>query len=697
MKLRKIFGALLVLGALEGCDIKGSCKQDANCPEQQFCHIEVQQCFSSRYSELKLLTLAESNVVGGAPVLVQARLELESGARPVYPPQLNLTVTPATGGTPAVLTLQSTAEGTYGAEWTPPPGEGTYTLQVAHPESWGPSRSVQVTVDRTAPVLLIQVPEAQPTASKNGFTYADPAQNSAWRRDQLVVVRVESDSADLDPTSLRVVVRGHNGGTNVTDLALTPVTPCNGKAYCGAVNVSLWRPGLEAFRGNFQVEVTAKDRAGNERTERGNIPVTRWKWSFNGASGPVLSSPAIGEKGTVYFGTSDTNGKVFALNPDGTLKWQNQLGSVTNSPAVGSFTNGAERVYVGATAGGSGVLFGLDANGLMIGRCLGAESPTLQEPITTAVAISNTQTDTETAPIETAFAYSSNSGIVELRPDAPTRRCIGLSGGIPNQPGASMLAKGGDAYFGGADETRLASNVVETYGIDPTRIGRKPGFESPRTFTPITGMGFVDDNRIAGATGSTSTSEGRLFFFNETDGRNVDYFPKLSDVPFPAPVRNLAIGAGKVVFFGYEVEAGSAELTALDLTTLTTRSAPNVGSLPGAPVLGSGGTLYTASASGPSASLGEVSAWSVDTLTMRWKLSDSVGRAQASPSLDCSRNADGIPAAAPHGVLYVPALNGQLYAFIVDSPGLDKNAPWPKYQHDARNTGNPATPITNCP
>jgi hypothetical protein len=49
-----------------------------------------------------------------------------------------------------------------------------------------------------------------------------------------------------------------------------------------------------------------------------------------------------------------------------------------------------------------------------------------------------------------------------------------------------------------------------------------------------------------------------------------------------------------------------------------------------------------------------------------------------------------------HGVLYVPA-GGKLYAFVVDSAGLDPDAPWPKYQHDARNTGNPATPITQCP
>ncbi|WP_232293384.1 hypothetical protein [Stigmatella aurantiaca] len=44
----------------------------------------------------------------------------------------------------------------------------------------------------------------------------------------------------------------------------------------------------------------------------------------------------------------------------------------------------------------------------------------------------------------------------------------------------------------------------------------------------------------------------------------------------------------------------------------------------------------------------------------------------------------------------VTVLGDRAYrAFIVDSPGMDPSAPWPKDQHDARNTGNPVTPIAN--
>jgi hypothetical protein len=68
-----------------------------------------------------------------------------------------------------------------------------------------------------------------------------------------------------------------------------------------------------------------------------------------------------------------------------------------------------------------------------------------------------------------------------------------------------------------------------------------------------------------------------------------------------------------------------------------------------------------------------------------------------SPTLDCQRDAGGAGVTgASTGTLYVVG-GTKLYSFIVDSPGLDINAPWPKYQRDARNTGNPATPVTNCP
>jgi len=56
-----------------------------------------------------------------------------------------------------------------------------------------------------------------------------------------------------------------------------------------------------------------------------------------------------------------------------------------------------------------------------------------------------------------------------------------------------------------------------------------------------------------------------------------------------------------------------------------------------------------------------------------------------------------MPLNSAGGSLYVGSLSGNMFAVVVDSPGLDSTAPWPKYQHDVRNTGNPTTPIQSCP
>ncbi|MEO0112254.1 MAG: PQQ-binding-like beta-propeller repeat protein [candidate division WOR-3 bacterium] len=63
-------------------------------------------------------------------------------------------------------------------------------------------------------------------------------------------------------------------------------------------------------------------------------PDGKLKWKFK-TDGKVFSSPAIGNDGTIYFGSHDNF--LYALNPDGTLKWKFETGSgVFSSPAIGN-------------------------------------------------------------------------------------------------------------------------------------------------------------------------------------------------------------------------------------------------------------------------------------------------------------------------------------------------------------------------
>jgi len=61
------------------------------------------------------------------------------------------------------------------------------------------------------------------------------------------------------------------------------------------------------------------------------------KWSFE-VGGNVESSPAIAEDGTIYVGTHFAlvyGTYLFAINPDGTLKWKYKTGDMYSSPAIG--------------------------------------------------------------------------------------------------------------------------------------------------------------------------------------------------------------------------------------------------------------------------------------------------------------------------------------------------------------------------
>ncbi len=83
------------------------------------------------------------------------------------------------------------------------------------------------------------------------------------------------------------------------------------------------------------------------------------KWNFSMVlSVDIWSSPAIGKDGTVYVGSHDDfNGRLYAINPDGTEKWRFQTESdVSSSPAIGN--DGT--IYI---ATGDGHLYAINPDG----------------------------------------------------------------------------------------------------------------------------------------------------------------------------------------------------------------------------------------------------------------------------------------------------------------------------------------------
>jgi outer membrane protein assembly factor BamB len=80
------------------------------------------------------------------------------------------------------------------------------------------------------------------------------------------------------------------------------------------------------------------------------------KWKFTGV-GSSISSPTIGDDGTIYIGSDNHN--IFALNPNGTEKWRYTTGFLVGaSPAIGE--DGT--IYVGSQ---DGYLYALYPNGTL--------------------------------------------------------------------------------------------------------------------------------------------------------------------------------------------------------------------------------------------------------------------------------------------------------------------------------------------
>ena len=86
-------------------------------------------------------------------------------------------------------------------------------------------------------------------------------------------------------------------------------------------------------------------RAGVENLNFGFVSPTKWSFNISGnpSSIAIVSSAAIAPDGTIYVGSG--NNSLYAINPNGTLKWKYQTGGdLTASPAIGS--DGT--VYIGS-------------------------------------------------------------------------------------------------------------------------------------------------------------------------------------------------------------------------------------------------------------------------------------------------------------------------------------------------------------
>jgi hypothetical protein len=724
--MRRVAGWLGLLWLVAGCtvpgELPGMCQSNADCGTGALCDVEAGLCYAAgpeggacspacaeyqactaagcrpRFTALNLLSPSDESLVsGGSAVEVVAELV----ADPAY---ANTTQLPATLSFSASRS-DNGETGSFGAvvrdgnqykvQWTPPGGQAQVTLRVAHPvPAAGLSGAVRVTVESEPPVFTLSLssPRSRSTGGAAQADERDPAQgyDTAFRRDESVTVTVTADEP-VREVKLFVTGIGPGGsaGAELPGMALQPRSGCAGApAYCGGASVDLSLPEMRSFRGTMGLRVEGLDEAGNRGVASSSVKVTRWSWAYE-AGGKIAAAPAVGNRGDLYFGTYlfTGAGKFFALTPSGAAKWSLPLGDVMTSPAVGALNQGDEYIYVSSKTGNNVFLNALRIDGTLKSRCAFAAGAYDFEG---ALAVSRTTVSLGT--VETGLGiYNGNQvHIAGVRPDAPSsEQCYDVTGfnqgAIPRAlQGGSLVCKDQNIFFA-YDGAGLTS-----YDLDAGSSVPRAGWPQS-THSLARSLTVVGDRVYGGAGNTDDPSLGSLFSVPVSGGPVSFVYPSANT----SRVFSLAVGPGGVAYFGAETAGGSELLgLSLDVPGAAPTRASNVGTLWAPPVVGRNGLLYTLNTEG------RLAAWAAtaSTLAQQWNVDLPLpsGTVNLSPTLDCRRDTGGAPIQSSVGSFYA-VVDSKVYAFIVDSPGLEPTAAWPKYQHDPRNTGNPATLITRCP
>jgi outer membrane protein assembly factor BamB len=162
-----------------------------------------------------------------------------------------------------------------------------------------------------------------------------------------------------------------------------------------------------------------------------------WRYQINATAGAAnYSSPAIGPDGTIYVGSQDDF--VYAVNPDGTLKWRFLTGdAVRSSPAIAA--DGT--IYVGSY---DNRLYALNPNG------------TLEWSFLTG---GNVSSSPAIAADGTVIFGSADNSIYALNPDSTLRWSYATGGSVNSSP---SIASDSTIYCGSDDNYLYALTPAGT-------------------------------------------------------------------------------------------------------------------------------------------------------------------------------------------------------------------------------------------
>ena len=233
------------------------------------------------------------------------------------------------------------------------------------------------------------------------------------------------------------------------------------------------------------------------------------KWTYT-TSKSIPGSPAIGADGTIYIGSTDR--KLYAINPDGTLKWtfttSNSYGKIEGSPTIG--IDGT--IYI---ADSSGSLYAINPDGTQKWNYTPSSSS-----IYGGIAI---------GVDGTIYFVDSNKKIYALNPDG-TKKWEYFS---PNDVyvGTPAIGSDGTIYIGNYDGNLYAFNCDGTVKWTYT-TGDHIYYSSPAIGADGT-IYFVCDN-------------GDFYALNPDGSKKWNFTTGIKSYS-----RSPAIGAGGTIYIGY--------------------------------------------------------------------------------------------------------------------------------------------------
>lgn len=363
----------------------------------------------------------------------------------------------------------------------------------------------------------------------------------------------------------------------------------------------------------------------------------KWSYSFSTSYSDVKSSPAIGGDGTVYVGANDR--KLYALNPDGTLKW--------------SFTVAGQIGYSSPCIGPDGIIYMPDS---MIGKSLYAirDDGTQGTSVWTYTASSGNMNGTP-AIASDGTVYVANSGLQSLmaiRNDGNLKWSLSIG----DARTAPAIGTDGTIYIG--------SKNFSLYAI------RDEGTQGTVKWSLDTGAAIYSSPAI-GSDGTVFFASNSGYLYAVRDNGDTStilwQYPLGSSNHYCSP----SLGADGTVYLESAVD-GYLYAVKSDGTLKWSLSIGSAGSY-SSPVVGSGGRIYIGSNDGY--------VYAVD---------DKAEYGEVAWSYNLEKRTDSSPALGPDGTIYIGRdriadNTGALYA--INTRDTLASSAWPMFHHDIRHTG----------